>query len=104
MNNDQSTHYTEDSIINKKKDRLDELVSAHWEYQKNVLSVGQDKTQTYTWEQMMKIREWDYTSSAKHFYGHGYEDALNDNNQKAFKSHLEKRDICNGNCDNYQCD
>jgi hypothetical protein len=42
-----------------------------------VLSTGQDKQQTFTWDQMMEIRKWDYTSSAIHFYGHGYEDAAN---------------------------
>jgi hypothetical protein len=42
---------------------------------KNVLTIGQNKNQTFSWEEMMAIREWDYTSVAKHFYGHGYEDA-----------------------------
>jgi hypothetical protein len=71
-------HYTEDSIVSKKKERIDSLVKAHWKYQENVLSVGQDKEQLFTWEQVMAMRDWDYCSSAKHFYGHGYEDAQKD--------------------------
>ena len=76
MSKKQNKHYTENSIVNKMKDKIDELVEAHWEYQEKLLSIGQDKTQTFTWEQVMLIREWDYTSSAKHFFGHGYEQAL----------------------------
>ena len=55
MGNEQ--HYTEDSIVNKKKERVDELIKAHWEYQKNVISKGQNKTQTFTWDQVMEMRE-----------------------------------------------
>lgn len=67
--------YTPDSLVTKQKDRIKELVDAHWSYMEKVLSTGQDKQQTFTWKQMMEIRKWDYTSSAIHFYGHGYEDA-----------------------------
>lgn len=70
--------YTEDSIVSTKKERIDSLVSAHWKYQEKVISTGQDKDQLFTWDQLMAIREWDYCSSARHFYGHGYEDAVKD--------------------------
>lgn len=67
--------YTEDSLVSRQSKRINELVTAHWVYQERLLSAGQDKTQTFTWDQVMEMRKWDYTSSAKHFYGHGYEDA-----------------------------
>jgi hypothetical protein len=67
--------YTEDSPVSQKKDRINELVSAHWAYMEKTLTAGHDKTQMFTWHQVMEMRKWDYTSSAKHFYGHGYEDA-----------------------------
>ena len=68
--------YTKDSLVTKQASRIDELISAHWAYQEKLLSAGQDKTQTFTWDQVMEMRKWDYCSSAKHFYGHGYEDAI----------------------------
>jgi hypothetical protein len=75
---DSGPQYTSDSAVSKRTPRIDELVSAHWSYQEKLLSVGQDKTQIFTWDQVMEMRKWDYCSSAKHFYGHGYEDAIND--------------------------
>ena len=77
--------YTPDSLVSRQQERIDSLVMAHWAYMEKVLSTGQDKQQTFTWEQMMAIRKWDYTSAAIHFYGHGYEDA-----QKA-QDVMEKR-------------
>ena len=82
----QEPYYTADSLVSKQKDRIKELVDAHWSYMEKVLSTGQDKQQTFTWDQMMEIRKWDYTSSAIHFYGHGYEDAVN-NQQETEKNH-----------------
>ena len=102
MGNEQ--HYTEDSIVNKKKERVDELIKAHWEYQKNVISKGQNKTQTFTWDQVMEMREWDYTSSAKHFYGHGYEDKTNDDRRYSGQPNSILMNSCTGNCGNCQCD
>ena len=78
----QEPYYTTDSLVSKQKDRIKELVDAHWSYMEKVLSTGQDKQQTFTWDQMMEIRKWDYTSSAIHFYGHGYEDAVNNQHQR----------------------
>jgi hypothetical protein len=77
-NFDPTSDYTQNSLVSKKSDRIDELVDAHWNYMEKVLSTGQDKSQTFTWDQVMAMRKWDYTSSAKHFYGHGYEDAESD--------------------------
>ena len=69
--------YTEDSVVSKQGSRIDALVTAHWNYIEALLYAGQDKMQTFTWDQVMEMRKWDYTSAAKHFYGHGYEDAVN---------------------------
>jgi hypothetical protein len=68
--------YTSESIYSKHQKRIEDLVNAHWAYQEKLLSAGQDKEQKFTWEQVMEMRKWDYCSSAKHFYGHGYEDAM----------------------------
>lgn len=76
--NDHEIDYTSNSIVVKHDERIKDLVNAHWSYQEKLLSAGQDKTQTFTWDQVMEIRKWDYCSSAKHFYGHGYEDAMSD--------------------------
>lgn len=68
--------YTADSLVSKQNDRIQELVNAHWSYMEKVFSTGQDQEQSFTWDQMLAIRKWDYTSTATHFYGHGYEDAI----------------------------
>jgi hypothetical protein len=68
--------YTSESIYSKHQKRIEDLVKAHWAYQEQLLTAGQDKSQTFTWDQVMEMRKWDYCSSAKHFYGHGYEDAI----------------------------
>jgi len=78
---DLDPEYTKDSLISKQILRVNELVSAHWSYIKKVLSTGQNHNQTFTWDQVMAMREFDYISVAKHFYGHGYEDAVNNTEQ-----------------------
>jgi hypothetical protein len=74
-NADLETDYRPDSLVAQKKKRIRQLVDAHWSYMEKVLTVGQDTQQTYTFDQVMAIRKWDYTSVAAHFYGHGFEDA-----------------------------
>lgn len=69
--------YTKNSLVSKKADRINELVSAHWSYMEKTLTAGQDKSQVFSWDQVMEMRKWDYTSAATHFYGHGYEDGKN---------------------------
>jgi len=66
------------SVVSKKKDRITELADAHWNYIEQLLRVSCEPGQVFTFDQMMKIREFDYKSVAKHFYGHGWEDAKND--------------------------
>ena len=77
----------EDLVQSVKEARIQELVDAHWSYVEKVLSIGQDKYRAFTWDQMMEIRKWDYTSAAIHFYGHGYEDAVN-----KLQNPVEKKD------------
>jgi hypothetical protein len=72
------SNYTSNSVVVKKDERIEELVLAHWSYQERLLTAGQDKTQMFSWNQVMEMRRWDYCSSARHFYGHGYEDAMSD--------------------------
>ncbi len=66
--------YRKDSIVSKHKDIIDEMVSAHWNYVKCVIESGADVNKMFTFDEVMKIRRWDYCSAARHFYGHGYED------------------------------
>jgi len=72
-----SDHYCEWSTVDGQKTRIKKLVDAHWSYMKKALTTGQDPSQIFTWEQVMQMREFDYTSAAIHFYGHGFEDAKN---------------------------
>lgn len=80
--------YTPDSLVSNRLERINQLVDAHWAYQEKLLTAGQDKTQTFTWHQVMEMRKWDYTSAAKHFYGHGYEDAVE--NQAELENRMEQ--------------
>ena len=77
-----SSQYAPNSPVSKQNARVKSLVDAHWSYMEKVFSIGQDKQQAFTWEQMMEIRKWDYTSAAIHFYGHGYEDAVNNKQER----------------------
>lgn len=69
--------YVEDSIVDENKKRINDLVSAHWAYIKGVLDHAMADGSTYTRPQVMKMIEFHYKSSGKHFYGHGVEDTLN---------------------------
>jgi hypothetical protein len=75
---DIETDYRPDSLVSRKKARIKELVDAHWSYMEKTLTAGQDKGQMFSWDQVMEMRKWDYTSAATHFYGHGYEDGQNE--------------------------
>lgn len=75
---DLETEYCQNSLVTKKKERIQQLVDAHWSYMDKVLTLGQNTRQTYTFDQVMAMRRWDYTSAATHFYGHGYEDGQNE--------------------------
>ena len=55
--------------------RIKDLVEAHWRYVSQVIATGQDKGQTFTFDQVIAIREHDYKSAMIHGYGHGWEDS-----------------------------
>ena len=61
--------------LSEKEIRIRSLVDAHWRYVSQVLTTGQDKSQTFSFDQVMAIREHDYRSAMIHGYGHGVEDA-----------------------------
>lgn len=66
--------YREDSVVATRKDKIEKLAKAHWSYVEKVIKSGADTARTFTFDEVMKMREWDYTSAAIHFYGHGFED------------------------------
>lgn len=74
LNFSEREHYHDGSVVSKLKDRIDKMVSAHWAYVDAVIMSGADTSRSYTFDEVMEIRKFDYTSSAKHFYGHGFED------------------------------
>ncbi len=76
------TDYRPDSLVSRKKNRIKGLVDAHWQYVSRALAVGQGRDQTFSWDQVMEMRKFDYTSAARHFYGHGYDDAVQDEAKK----------------------
>lgn len=69
--------YKAGSVVAERKDAVQKLVNAHWNYMAKVLTIGADIGRTYTFDEVMAMREWDYTSAAIHFYGHGFEDGSN---------------------------
>lgn len=70
--------YRKESIVSKRGDKIDEIVEAHWNYVECVIESGADVNKMFTFDEVMKIRKWDYCSAARHFYGHGYEDGKAD--------------------------
>lgn len=75
--NEVTADYREDSVVARKKKTITDLVNNHWSYMDKVLCAGVDVTRKYNFEEVMEMREWDYTSAMTHGYGHGYEDAEN---------------------------
>jgi len=71
--------YRPESLVSKRKTEIEEIVSAHWNYVEKLIRSGADTTRLFTFEDVMAMRKWDYTSAATHFYGHGWEDG-----EKAF--------------------
>lgn len=68
--------YKADSIVSTRKFDIECLVNAHWSYVEKVIRSGADTKRTFSFEEVMAMRAWDYTSAAIHFYGHGFEDGL----------------------------
>lgn len=67
-------HYRKNSVVSNREKEIDEIVSAHWNYVAEVIMSGADTSRQFSFDEVMKLREWDYTSAARHFYGHGFED------------------------------
>lgn len=72
----ESRDYIPGSIINTEKEKIKALVDAHWNYKQKDLTIVADRTRVYTFDEVMEIRKWDYTSSAVHFYKHGSDAAM----------------------------
>jgi hypothetical protein len=73
----EKNEYRKDSVVYRKKDRIYEIVNAHWAYIENVIkSAATDRM--FTLKEIIEMREFDYKSAARHFYGHGYEDGTLD--------------------------
>ena len=73
--------YRQDSIVSKNKIKIEEMINAHWSYIESVIRTSNEYgpyMPPMTLDQALKIREFDYKTAAKHFYGHGHEDGVID--------------------------
>lgn len=75
---DVDQHYREDSPVGQNKEKIKTLVDGHWRYMEKVIE-SSPNPKKYTHNEVMKMRKWDYTSAMTHGYGHGYEDATDNN-------------------------
>lgn len=73
--------YRQESIVSKNKIKIEEMINAHWSYIESVIRTS-NKYGIYmppmSLDDALKIREFDYKTAAKHFYGHGHEDGVID--------------------------
>ena len=73
--------YRQESIVSKNKIKIEEMINAHWSYIESVIRTSNEYglyMPPMTLDQALKIREFDYKTAAKHFYGHGHEDGVID--------------------------
>ncbi|MDX9776938.1 MAG: hypothetical protein RBT40_13495 [Petrimonas sp.] len=73
--------YRQESIVSKNKIKIEEMINAHWSYIESVIRTSNEYglyLPPMTLDQALKIREFDYKTAAKHFYGHGHEDGVID--------------------------
>ena len=73
--------YRQESIVSKNKIKIEEMINAHWSYIESVIRTSNEHglyMPPMTIDEALKIREFDYKTSAKHFYGHGHEDGVID--------------------------
>ena len=73
--------YRQESIVSKNKIKIEEMINAHWSYIESVIRTSNEYglyMPPMTIDQALKIREFDYKTAAKHFYGHGHEDGVID--------------------------
>jgi len=69
----EKNEYRKESVVSQKEDKIDEMVNAHWSYIEKVIKSAA-AARMFTLKEVMEMREFDYKSAARHFYGHGYED------------------------------
>jgi len=73
--------YRQESIVSKNKINIEEMINAHWSYIESVIRTSNEHglyMPPMTIDEALKIREFDYKTAAKHFYGHGHEDGVID--------------------------
>lgn len=73
--------YRQESIVSRNKIKIEELINAHWSYIESVIRTSNEHglyMPPMTLDDALKIREFDYKTAAKHFYGHGHEDGVID--------------------------
>ena len=73
--------YRQESIVSKNKIKIEEMINAHWSYIESVIRTSNEHglyMPPMTIDEALKIREFDYKTAAKHFYGHGHEDGVID--------------------------
>lgn len=73
--------YRQESIVSKNKIKIEEMINAHWSYIESVIRTSNEHglyMPPMTIDEVLKIREFDYKTAAKHFYGHGHEDGVID--------------------------
>ena len=73
--------YRQESIVSKNKIKIEEMIDAHWSYIESVIRTSNEHglyMPPMTLDEALKIREFDYKTAAKHFYGHGHEDGVID--------------------------
>lgn len=73
--------YRQESIVSKNKIKIEEMINAHWSYIESVIRTSNEHglyMPPMTLDEALKIREFDYKTAAKHFYGHGHEDGVID--------------------------
>lgn len=73
--------YRQESIVSKNKIKIEEMINAHWSYIESVIRTSNEYglyMPPMSLDDALKIREFDYKTAAKHFYGHGHEDGVID--------------------------
>lgn len=73
--------YRQESIVSKNKIKIEEMIDAHWSYIESVIRTSNEYgiyRPPMSLDDALKIREFDYKTAAKHFYGHGHEDGVID--------------------------
>ena len=76
-----SLKYTPGSLVLSKKERLNSMISSHWNYVKGLICssiMGGFDGLSADEKLALSVREHDYKTAFAHGYGHGLEDAIKD--------------------------